>query len=384
MEKQTQKSTGSGTTDEEVCDLCRITYSIYSNFPPMPHAQALNVETGEFFPFDRVRSLPTGYAMAEALGYASACNCRGRTPDTAQKKGPSSVYGDQFSMNGSYSPAKAKARRWKSRKATIANGRGKAASMPPGPDRDKVKAAADRFERNNSAVEHARLADDVYAPKPNGFEPEGWKNVSNDPAALTKYGLNQKDLSVSGSNFRVQVYKPDPAVFGTDMKPTIVFQGTDPTSWSDWANNAEQGMGADSPYYKRAVKIGQNLAIKGADVNIAGHSLGGGMASAASRASGLPTDTFNAAGLNPGTVAKYGATPIASQIQAFRVDGEVLTSLQESAALKGKIPAAVGTPYTLPGSGNTLSRHSMTQVIDGIEKQKRQDDATLTRAIANG
>ncbi|EDZ98155.1 hypothetical protein BH160DRAFT_6540 [Burkholderia sp. H160] len=78
MDQQKQKSTGSGTTDEEVCDLCRITYSIYSNFPPMPHAQALNVETGEFFPFDRVRSLRTGYAMAEALGYAWACECRGR------------------------------------------------------------------------------------------------------------------------------------------------------------------------------------------------------------------------------------------------------------------------------------------------------------------
>ncbi|EEA00709.1 hypothetical protein BH160DRAFT_3954, partial [Burkholderia sp. H160] len=55
MEQHIPKSTGSGTTDEEICDLCRITYSIYSNFPPMPSAQALNVETGEFFPFDRVR-----------------------------------------------------------------------------------------------------------------------------------------------------------------------------------------------------------------------------------------------------------------------------------------------------------------------------------------
>ncbi len=291
---------------------------------------------------------------------------------------------DQFWMNGSYSPTAAKARRWKARKATIANGREKAASMPPGPEHDKVEAAADRFERNNSAVEHARLCDDVYAPKPNGFEPDGWHNISNDEAALDKYGLSPKDLSIPHTNFRVQVYEPDPDVFGTDMKPTVVFQGTDPTSWSDWANNADQGMGADSPYYKQAVNIGKNLARKGADAVIAGHSLGGGMGSAASMASGLPADTYNAAGLAAGTLAKYGATPIASQIQAFRVDGEVLTSVQESNVLKGKIPTAVGTPYTLPGTGNALSRHSMTEVVDGIEKQKRQDDATLTRAIANG
>ncbi|MEM5294173.1 hypothetical protein VSR82_07500 [Burkholderia sp. JPY481] len=61
MEKQIREGTGKQTQDEEVCDLCRITYSIYANFPPMPSAQALNAETGEFFPFDRLRSLSTGY-----------------------------------------------------------------------------------------------------------------------------------------------------------------------------------------------------------------------------------------------------------------------------------------------------------------------------------
>ncbi|MFP4891910.1 hypothetical protein [Paraburkholderia sp. EG304] len=78
MEQLKQQSSGTDWTVEEECDLCRITYSIYSNFPPMPHAQALNAETGEFFPFDRVRKMKSGYAMAEALGYAWACNCRGR------------------------------------------------------------------------------------------------------------------------------------------------------------------------------------------------------------------------------------------------------------------------------------------------------------------
>ncbi|MGF6447799.1 hypothetical protein [Paraburkholderia youngii] len=80
MELLKQQSSGTDWTVEEECDLCRITYSIYSNFPPMPHAQALNAETGEFFPFDRVRKMKSGYAMAEALGYAWACNCRGRAP----------------------------------------------------------------------------------------------------------------------------------------------------------------------------------------------------------------------------------------------------------------------------------------------------------------
>ncbi|MEX3810082.1 hypothetical protein AB3X96_07405 [Paraburkholderia sp. BR13439] len=83
MEQLNQQRSGTDWTVEEECDLCRITYSIYSNFPPMPHAQALNAETGEFFPFDRVREMKSGYAMAEALGYAWACNCRGRKPASA-------------------------------------------------------------------------------------------------------------------------------------------------------------------------------------------------------------------------------------------------------------------------------------------------------------
>ncbi|MGF6742637.1 hypothetical protein [Paraburkholderia atlantica] len=89
MEQLKQQSSGTDCTVEEECDLCRITYSIYSKFPPMPHAQALNAETGEFFPFDRVRKMKSGYAMAEALGYAWACNCRGR----AQKR-----FNEQFTL----------------------------------------------------------------------------------------------------------------------------------------------------------------------------------------------------------------------------------------------------------------------------------------------
>jgi hypothetical protein len=291
---------------------------------------------------------------------------------------------DQFWMNGSYSPTAAKARRWKARKATIANGREKAASMPPGPERDKVEAAADRFERNNSGVEYAKLSSDVYHPGADASETMGWTNISNDAAALDKYGLKPADLTIPHTNFRVQVYEPDPDVFGADMKPGIAFKGTDLGSASDLANDAQQATGSVSQYYERAVKIGKDLARKGADVVIAGHSLGGGTGSTASMASGLPAYTYNAAGSSPATVAKYGATPIASDIQAYRVQDEVLTSTQENALVKGLIPAAMGTPRVLPGTGDKVSRHFMSSVLDGIEKQKRQDEATLTRAIANG
>ncbi|WP_326489815.1 hypothetical protein [Paraburkholderia sp. HP33-1] len=66
MGQQKQKGNGG----KEQCHLCRITYSTFSAFPPMPSAMALNVETGEFFPLEKLRSYSTGHHLAEALGYA--------------------------------------------------------------------------------------------------------------------------------------------------------------------------------------------------------------------------------------------------------------------------------------------------------------------------
>ncbi|WP_155623545.1 PAAR-like domain-containing protein [Burkholderia vietnamiensis] len=284
-------------------------------------------------------------------------------------------HGDQFWMNGNYVGKEAKAARWRGRKAQIAEAREKAASMPPGPERSKLEAAANRFEQNNTAVEKARLAENVYHP--GQAAPEGWTNVSSDPAKLAQFKLKPNDFSIPGTNFRAQVYEPDPAVFGNDFKTQVVFQGTDKYKWSDWANNIAQGANKNSAYYDRAVKIGRALEKSGTDVDIVGHSLGGGMGSAASRASGLAATTFNAAGLNPATVARYGGTPVASDIQAYRVEGEILTKVQEGS--HGMMPTAVGTPHILPGTGGAVARHGMNQVIDGIEAQKTTDQATIVQ-----
>ncbi|WP_232469786.1 DUF4150 domain-containing protein [Burkholderia pseudomallei] len=194
---------------------------------------------------------------------------------TVQVEGKKIVrHSDQFWMNGNYSGKDGKAARWRGRKVQIAEAREKAGSLPPGAERDKLQAAADRFEKNNSVVEQAKLAKNVYYP--NSAPPEGWNNVSGDPAKLAQYKLKSGDFSIPGTNFRAQVYEPDKDVFGSDFKPQVVFQGTDKTSWSDWKNNIMQGMNKDSAYYSRAVSIGKALAKSGADVNIVGHSLGAG------------------------------------------------------------------------------------------------------------
>jgi hypothetical protein len=124
------------------------------------------------------------------------------------------------------------------------------------------------------------------------------------------------------------------------------------------------------------------------------HSLGGGLASAAGMASGQQTWTFNASGLNPGTVEKYGAQLMGdgSAITAYRVNGEILTKLQEvsvtdlidanfdlslfaaKVGVSNMLPNAIGKTVGLAGgTGSMMDKHGMTQVIDCIEAQKDED-----------
>ncbi|AUX71152.1 hypothetical protein EPYR_03823 [Erwinia pyrifoliae DSM 12163] len=218
-----------------------------------------------------------------------------------------------------------------------------------------------------------------------------------------------------------RVYSPDKSIFGSEMDPTLVFRGSrapelpsikavtasfikgefpETKNIADWSNNLYQGIGVHSNYYEKAVSIGKSA--KG-NIDISGHSLGGGMASAASVASGKPAWTFNAAGVNAGTVEKYGGTLVGSarNIQAYRVEGELLTKIQEvnlledyksvngdltllsaKEGLSSVIPDAVGMKHTLPGGkGSLLDRHGIDQAIDCIEDQKDEDIATIRGRI---
>jgi len=307
----------------------------------------------------------------------------------------------------------AKRERWECRKGQIAESRQTLTTLPDGPEKDRLQAATDRFERNNQAVEHARLSQDVTNlnkdPDSPPDVPVGWKRVS-DPETLEKYGLDPKDLHDpdSPSNFRAQLYEPDPEVFGDDMTPVIAFKGSEAKSEDWFGNNIPQAINRHSDYYENAVNIGKSIKQSGATIHFAGHSLGGGNASASSQASGMPATTFNAAGLNANTVERYGGQVHQTDIQAYRIKGEILTGIQEAGwggtalaagvgyaiggakgaaigavarlGLAALAPNAVGTPYELEGKGNPGKRHGIAQVIDSIEGQKSEDQQILESA----
>ncbi|KUZ94006.1 hypothetical protein WI40_20250 [Burkholderia ubonensis] len=272
-------------------------------------------------------------------------------------------------------PEQAMAIEWANQQAIVAAG---LASSDP-----KVQASARQLQKTLKAQQLAKLSAAAYTP---GSAPPGWKNVSNDPEALKKFGLTPKDLKIPGSNFGAQAFLPDPAVFGDTMKPALAFKGTQPTVGEDWENNLHQGLGKDAPYYDRAVSIGKKIYGSGnaAGLDLTGHSLGGGLAAAASQASGSAATSFNAAGLNPDTLSMYGAMPRASSIANYRVDGDILTGLQEgrlgpiSDATSQLMPKAIGEQITIPGSSvTTIQRHLMSDVNGGLESTIAQQQSSL-------
>jgi hypothetical protein len=62
-----------------------------------------------------------------------------------------------------------------------------------------------------------------------------------------------------------------------------------------------------------------------------------------------------------------------SEIHAYHVKDEILATLQNVLPL----PEAAGTPHALDGNGSPVSKHAISQVIAGIEKQKQEDISIL-------
>ncbi|UNT98983.1 phospholipase [Xanthomonas translucens] len=198
--------------------------------------------------------------------------------------------------------------------------------------------------------EMAGLADDVYdAAKAQGQPDAGWIRASEHLDKLREYApqLNMTDeqlkdlLKPDKSGFRAEIYLPDPAVLGPGYKPTVVFKGSSgevltpdgfrETTGEDFlANNFPQSVGLRTDYYDRAMELASALKAQRMDFELAGHSLGGGMASAAAAVTGMHTTTLNAAGLHPATAQRFAqenGLPVydtQKTVVAYQVAGEVL------------------------------------------------------------
>lgn len=310
---------------------------------------------------------------------------------------------------------KEKKERLAKRNALIQNARMAAPSLPDD-QRQEVLAAADRLEKDNKVIERARLSQDVYDANPidsarrPSEPPLGWTRLSDDDKWLSAHELSKSNFAPPNSEFRAALYQSE------DGTLVVAFKGSIST-FNVWKNNAQQALGFESDYYDRALRLAKKLNHDGLKYETTGHSLGGGVASLVSAVSDAPGTTFNSVGLNAITAHRAGVNIGMGDelVDAYHVLGEVLTGVQVNrdalifgvgaalggwrmgaaaaavADMAGIAPTALGTPHILPAVdqlgrsrliNNPFALHGMDYVINGIEKEKADDQQTL-RSISN-
>jgi hypothetical protein len=282
----------------------------------------------------------------------------------------------------------------------------------------QISRQADALAQQYHVRDIAGLADDVYesaAHRPSS-QP-GWIRASEHPELLRQAGVNWTDqqirqyLQPDDSNFRAEIYLPDPRVFGSDVKPVVCYKGSNgaviardsggkevarESAAEDWVNNGIQGAGLESDYYNRAMRLANDLSLSplGNGFEIAGHSLGGGLASSASAITGIPAITFNSSGLNPATAQRYAEKQGLSVfdtdkiVTAYQVKGEVLTDGQ---AMIGRMDALqrmqMGAVATMAADVSRLpeARQLLTTQLGQLlphSKQAQQDALGLIDYLA--
>ena len=125
----------------------------------------------------------------------------------------------------------------------------------------------------------------------------------------------------------------------------VSFAGTDFTSAGDWLSNFEQELGFSAFQYEKAVRLAELIAemLPPDRVTFVGHSLGGGLATAAAG-----TGAGNAVVFNPAALTQDSADRLnieyessASNTTIFSVDGELLSDVQTNIGFTNEPPGNV-------------------------------------------
>ena len=226
----------------------------------------------------------------------------------------------------------------------------------------------------------ALMANDAYklnATGPTGTQSErelaeaGWTRLTPVGNGLVDAQGNQIPIAPNllhdpKTGFDAAIYQ------NAQGQYVVAYRGTDnwsPGEGGDATANGGQGLGLSTRQYEQAIRLAERAEKVFGEGNVAitGHSLGGGLASAAMLAVGAPGATFNAAGLSDNTLRSLGFTsPNAirseladsGQIRRYNVAGELLTSLQQQVV--SGMPNAVGHELRVsgpPGEINPITLH---------------------------
>jgi hypothetical protein len=220
-------------------------------------------------------------------------------------------------------------------------------------DLDLMKMSSDSYNLGGSGDKYTK-----------DLEAHGWKRLEADAQGRIldrqgqPTGLTQRDLEDAGSGFRAAIYQNDKGEVVT------AFAGTHGLNGPDVVADVGQGLGLKTAQYAEAAALATKVKSRYGDAAaFTGHSLGGGLASAAAVATGSPAVTFNAAGLSDDTIRDLGQSPYAArqaagdgQIRTYHMGLDPLTSTQNATAMPDALGTQLDLQYrALPNLGNLLS-----------------------------
>ena len=207
---------------------------------------------------------------------------------------------------------------------------------------------------------------------------------SNYEFSRTTDKKGQPASSISGGRISVTIESTDDtstieAMLNSQFKPVegkIVYKKS--KEWTD--DNMRQGLGMGSEQYEKSIDIAKRVnrnKPKDKQLTIAGHSLGGGLATAAGAATGSKTYAFCPAGVHPNTYKMYGVkNPDTSKVHTYYSNQDFLNMASNNLSL---MPKAAGERIML----NTLDSFDFTKGHDLplLFKAIQAEEAELGRPI---
>jgi len=145
-------------------------------------------------------------------------------------------------------------------------------------------------------------------------------------------------------------------LFEKDGKYVLAYAGTN--QWSDLWTDLKQAFGFKSAQYSEGIRLGVRYSMAYKNLSFVGHSLGGGLAAAASAVTGRKATVFNAAGVHENTVARYGVKLSSSSVTYYYSDFDALRFLNAI------------TPASVPGRRVSLGMagfHQMDDIVDAMK-----------------
>jgi len=212
------------------------------------------------------------------------------------------------------------------------------------------------------ALDRARLAQAGYPGLP---VPDGWEKID----AFEKFGIPEQLFNRPKSGFNATMFYNRKT-----GEYVISFAGTNQVK--DFTDaNIPQNFALTSDQYATATRLGNVSGRAAENVDYVGHSLGGGLASAAlaNSSSKGKAYIYNAAGLNPKTLARYGGNydAMSKMTEHWFHMSDPLTSLQARLGKNLMAPAAGDWNALLDKTNkkDPLYNHSIETLIKALEQE---------------